>query len=154
MQRTACPTLEIRSRTLRAKYRPIENVVWCQLSVWKNQIEYFICFWRDSPQWTRASSFTRFLDHTQRSTTVVRTPLDKWSARRRDLYLTTYTTLTTDKRPCPGGIRTNILRRRVAADLRLRPRGNLDRANRTLPEANFLLSWAWTGVFNERFCVS
>ena len=22
------------------------------------------CFWRDSPQWARASSFTRFLDHT------------------------------------------------------------------------------------------
>ena len=29
-----------------------------------------------------------FLDHTRRST-VGRTPLDKWSARRRDLYLTT-----------------------------------------------------------------
>jgi hypothetical protein len=35
----------------------------------------FVCFWRDSPQWTRASSFTRFLDHTQRRTTVGRTPL-------------------------------------------------------------------------------
>jgi len=31
--------------------------------------------------------FTRFLDHTQRRTTVGRTPLDEWSARRRDLYL-------------------------------------------------------------------
>ena len=30
-----------------------------------------------------------FLDHTQRRTTVGRTPLDEWSARRRDLYLTT-----------------------------------------------------------------
>jgi len=29
----------------------------------------FVCFWRDSPQWARASSFTRFLDHTQRRTT-------------------------------------------------------------------------------------
>jgi len=36
----------------------------------------FVCFWRDSPQWARASSFTRFLDHTQRRTTVGRTPLD------------------------------------------------------------------------------
>jgi len=27
------------------------------------------CFWRNSPQWTSASSFTRFLDHTQRRTT-------------------------------------------------------------------------------------
>jgi len=24
-----------------------------------------VCFWLDSPQWGRASSFTRFLDHTQ-----------------------------------------------------------------------------------------
>jgi hypothetical protein len=41
-----------------------------------------------------------FLDHTQRRTTVGRTPLDEWSARRRDLYLTTHT-LTTDIHPCP-----------------------------------------------------
>ena len=33
--------------------------------------------------------FLMFLDHTQRRTTVGRTPLDEWSARRRDLYLTT-----------------------------------------------------------------
>ena len=39
-----------------------------------------------------ASSFLRFLDHTQRRTTVGRTPLDEWSARRRDLYLTTHNT--------------------------------------------------------------
>ena len=32
-----------------------------------------------------------FLDHTQR-TTFGRTPLDEWSARRRDLYLTTHNT--------------------------------------------------------------
>ena len=45
-----------------------------------------------APQWARASSLTRFLDHTQRRTTVGRIPLDEWSARRRDLYLTTYNT--------------------------------------------------------------
>jgi hypothetical protein len=33
-----------------------------------------------------------FLDHTQRRTTVGRTPLDERSARRRDLYLTTHNT--------------------------------------------------------------
>ena len=52
-------------------------------------------FWRDSPpphQWARASSFARYLDHTQRRTTVGRTPLDEWSARRRDLYITTHNT--------------------------------------------------------------
>ena len=36
--------------------------------------------------------FFMFLDHTQRRTTVGRTPLDEWSARRRDLYLTTHDT--------------------------------------------------------------
>ena len=40
----------------------------------------------------RASSFLRFLDHTQRRITVGRTHLDEWSARRRDLYLTTHNT--------------------------------------------------------------
>ena len=49
-------------------------------------------FWRDSLQWARASSFLRFLDHTQRRTTVGRTPLDELSARHRDLYLTTHNT--------------------------------------------------------------
>jgi hypothetical protein len=39
-----------------------------------------------------ASSFLSFLDHTQWHTTVGGTPLDKWSARRRDLYLTTHNT--------------------------------------------------------------
>ena len=33
-----------------------------------------------------------FLDHTQRRRTVGRAPLDEWSARRRDLYLTTHDT--------------------------------------------------------------
>jgi hypothetical protein len=49
----------------------------------------FVCFWHNTPQWARASSFMSFLDHTQWCTTVGRTPLDEWSAHRRDLYLTT-----------------------------------------------------------------
>ena len=36
--------------------------------------------------------FLMFLDHTQRRSTVGRTHLDEWSARRRDLYLTTHDT--------------------------------------------------------------
>ena len=36
--------------------------------------------------------FLMFLDHTQWRSTVGRTPLDEWSARRRDLYLTTHDT--------------------------------------------------------------
>ena len=53
---------------------------------------------RQPPQWAKASSFTRFLDHTQRRTTVGRTPLDEWSAHRIDLYLTTHNN---HKHPCP-----------------------------------------------------
>ena len=49
-------------------------------------------FGATAPQWVRASSFTKFLDHTQRRITVGRTPLDEWSARGRDLYLTTHNT--------------------------------------------------------------
>jgi hypothetical protein len=36
--------------------------------------------------------FLMFLDHTQRRTTIGRTPLDEWSARRRDFHLTTHDT--------------------------------------------------------------
>ena len=44
--------------------------------------------------------FLMFLDHTQRCTTVGRTPLDEWSACRRTSTWQ-HTTLTTDKYPCP-----------------------------------------------------
>ena len=50
----------------------------------------FFPVWRCGPTRAMASSLTRFLDHTQRRTTVGRTPLDEWSARRRDLYLKTH----------------------------------------------------------------
>jgi hypothetical protein len=46
----------------------------------------FIFLWRCGPTQAVASSFLRFLDHTQRRITVGRTPLDEWSARRRDVY--------------------------------------------------------------------
>jgi len=50
----------------------------------------FFLFGATTPQWARAFSFMRFLDHTQRRTSVGRTPLQEWSARRRDVYLTTH----------------------------------------------------------------
>ena len=52
----------------------------------------FLFLWRCDPMRVMASSFLRFLDHTQRRITVGRTPLDEWSARRRDLYLTAHNT--------------------------------------------------------------
>jgi len=76
--------------------------------------------WCNSPQWARASSFIRFLDHAKWHTTVGRSPLDEWSVCRWDLWQ--HTTLTTDIH-APGGILTHNLSRQAAADLRLRKRG-------------------------------
>ena len=71
--------------------------------------------------------FVWFLDHTQRHTTVGRTPLDEWPARRRDLYLTTNNTPNRQTTMPPGGIRTHNLSMRAAADVRLRPHDHWDR---------------------------
>jgi hypothetical protein len=90
----------------------------------ETEVQYIIIitvFWaQQPPQWARASSFLRFLEHTQRRTTVSKTPLDEWSARHIDLCLTTHNTH--NRHPCPVGIRTHNLSRRAAADQRLRPR--------------------------------
>ena len=68
---------------------------------YQNQAGSFFFSWRYNPHWglhftalwwALASSLTRFLDHKQRRTTVGRIPLDEWSVRRRDLYLTTHNT--------------------------------------------------------------
>jgi hypothetical protein len=70
------------------------------LSKYSRFLEMFRCsnflsqslfvFGTTAPQWARASSFTRRLDHTQRCTTVGRTRLDERSARCRGLYRTTH----------------------------------------------------------------
>ena len=49
-----------------------------------------------------------FRDHTQRHTTVGRTPLDEWSARRRDLYLTTHNTHSRQTSMPPAGFEPTI----------------------------------------------
>jgi len=46
--------------------------------------------WRSGPTRTMASSFLKFLDYTRRRSTVGRSPLDEWSACRRDLYRTSH----------------------------------------------------------------
>ena len=53
--------------------------------------------WLDSPQWAKVSYYRGFTIKL-RHTTLGRTPLDEWSARRRDLYLTTHNTH--DRHPC------------------------------------------------------
>jgi len=59
---------------------------------------------------------------TFRHTTLGRTPLDEWSARRRPVTDNTQHSQETDIH-APGGIRTHIAPKRAAADPRLRPRG-------------------------------
>ena len=56
-----------------------------------------------------ASLFTRFLDYKRRRTTVGMTPLDEWSARLIDLYLTTNTQHTQQTNVhAPGGFEPTI----------------------------------------------
>ena len=62
---------------------------------YKNLLFFFLLFlWRCGPTLAMASTFLRFLDHTQRRIRVSKTPLDEWSARCIDLYLTTHSTCT------------------------------------------------------------
>jgi len=68
----------------------------------------FISFGATALQWARTSSLTRFLDHTQRRTTDGRTPLDEWSARCRDIYLTTHSTHTRQTAMPPVGFEAII----------------------------------------------
>jgi hypothetical protein len=63
-----------------------------------------------------------------RHTTLCRTPLDEWSARRRDLYLTTNNTHYRQTSLPPGGIRTLNPRKRAATEPSLkmaRPPGSV-----------------------------
>jgi hypothetical protein len=71
----------------------------------------FLFSWRDTPppsgSWpTPSRGF--FLDHTQRHSTVGKTPLDEWSARRRDLYLPTHNIHNRQTTMPPVGFDTTI----------------------------------------------
>jgi len=73
-----------------------------------NQFIVFFFLWRFGPTRAMASSFLRFLDHTQPRATIGRTPLDEWSARRRDLYLTTHNTHNRQTSMPPLGLEPTI----------------------------------------------
>ena len=72
------------------------------------RMSLFFFLWRCGPTRAMASSFLRFLDHTQRHITVGRTPLDTWSVRRRDLPLTTHNTRNRQKSMPPVGFEPMI----------------------------------------------
>jgi hypothetical protein len=82
--------------------------------------------WLDSPSgprhphsWGYKVTFTH--------PTFGRTPLDEWSARRRHLYLTTYTTIPRDTHiHAPGRIRSRNPSKLAWAYPLLRPRGHWD----------------------------
>jgi len=132
---TAFHTSELRERINWSQ--PIEVTLFIELTVsvyalisrnLMAQCRFFFLLWCCDPTRVMTSSFLRFLDHT-RHTTVSRTPLDEWSARRRDLYLTTHDTHNRQTSMPPVGFETHDLSRRATADLRLRPRGHWDRHN-------------------------
>ena len=69
----------------------------------------FFFLWRCGPNAGHGRLILRFLDHTQRRTTVGKTHLDKWSPRHRDLCLTTNNNHNRQKDIHDvGGIRTTI----------------------------------------------
>jgi len=73
------------------------------------QMKYiFFVFGATAPQWASASSLTRFLDPIQRRITVSRTPLDEWSSRHRDLYLTTHNTHNRQTSMLPVGFELTV----------------------------------------------
>jgi hypothetical protein len=65
--------------------------------------------------------------HSFRHAIFSRSPLDKWSARRKDLYLTTHHN--PKRHPCSCGIQTQNSSKRARADPHLLLRGNWDRPN-------------------------
>jgi hypothetical protein len=88
---------------------------------------YCCCDCLCNPARAMASPLTRFPDHTQRRATVGRNPLDEWSARRGDLYLTTQNTQNRRTSMPPSGIRAHDRSRRATVHLCLRLRGHWDR---------------------------
>ena len=111
----------------------------------------FVSFWRDRP-----FSFTRFLDPRQRRTTVSRTPLDEWSAPRRELYLTTHNTHNRQTSKPPMGFEPTISADERPQTLRLRPRGHWHRQDffrirkkgKTSPYLH--LQFAFSFIYNQR----
>jgi len=77
---------------------------------------------RSGPGPPHRPGFTIILRHT----TLGRTPLDEWSAWRRDLYVTAQNPQQTDIHSL-GRIRTHNPSKRAVADPRLRPPGDWDR---------------------------
>ena len=138
-----------------------QNVAIMSNFVWKNSTylnkslrlycpnedsRYFFFCGAATQRWSWFPHSWGFLDHTQRRTTVGRTPLDEWSARRRDHLPDNTQHSQQTNIHAPGGIRTHDLSRRAAADLRLRPRDDWDRP---FPDYKQLLQENLRGIQKE-----
>jgi len=99
-------------------------------------VQNFVSIFLDAiaPHCAMASSFTRFLDHTQRRTTVGGTPLEGWSASRRGLNLTTHNTCNRQKSMLPMGFE-----RTVSAD----QRPQTDALDRAATGTGGYKNWNW-----------
>ena len=102
----------------------VETPYLTQLALFKEIISFFL--WRYNPERAMASSYLRFLDHTQRRTTAGRSPTDDWLVRRWDLYLTTHNIRVTNILATVG-IRTLNPRKRGTADSGVKPHDLWDR---------------------------
>jgi hypothetical protein len=89
----SCPTLVWKCRL----YVALGEVrLWTSSTACSSKITIKINIFYPFPLALRSNSdhgnLMKFLDHTQRRTTVGKTPLEEWSYRRRYFYLTTYDT--------------------------------------------------------------
>ena len=112
------PTGNFRCSLLSACCRMFYSV--CRKRKWQQ----FFLPWRSSLSGPGPPHYRGF-KITLRHTPFDRTPLGEWSARRRNLYLTTH--ITHKRHPCPCGIRNRNRSKWTAADPSLRPRSHRDR---------------------------
>jgi len=96
----------------------------CLIRINRGLLYFFPGATASSGPWT---AHYRGFPITIRHTTNGRIPLDKWSARHRDLYLMTHKIHNRRDIHAAGGIRTHNPSQRTAADTRLIPRGHWDR---------------------------
>jgi hypothetical protein len=74
---------------------------------WRQELLVIFLSWRDNPNGPRPPHYRGFMI-ILRHTTLGRTPLDKWSARRRDLYLKTHNTHTRQTSMPTAGLESTI----------------------------------------------
>jgi hypothetical protein len=87
-------------------WKHLNNRSWPKFESATFRIFFFL--WRCGPTRVMASLFIRFLDHTQWHTTVGRTSLNEWWARRRDLNLTTNNNHKRQTSMLPAGLEPTI----------------------------------------------